>query len=160
MDTGLLVRLPEAEAIYDTTGMAYTAETYEVGYFSEYVWAEKPAQMIQGLLVGTLQRTHHFREVIVPPHFSSYGYVLNSRVLALSQDYTAKPPVLRAALRVQLVDTASNRVMATKDVATTEPIKERGPYGGVVAANEAIARILREIAQFTIEVTAPHGGER
>jgi cholesterol transport system auxiliary component len=49
---------------------------------------------------------------------------------------------------VQLLDVAQNRIIATRDIAVTEPAPQNTPYGGVVAANRAAAKALSAIAQF------------
>ncbi len=146
----LLVTMPEAEPAYDTVRMAYTARAYELGYFGDYEWAEKPAAMVHSLLLSTFRRTRFFRQTLSPPDFSAYDFVLNSRLLALTQDYTVKPPELHAALRIQLVDTDRSRVVAAGDFTAKVPITGEGTYGGVVAANEAVAEIMHDVATFVL----------
>jgi cholesterol transport system auxiliary component len=147
----LLVLLPEGKAVYDTTEMAYTLKPYQVEYFSRNEWGERPSQMLHALLVKTLRGTGQFKEVLASPHIGPHKYALRSEILELQQDFTTDTPTLRLAMRVQLVDGASQKIIASRELHASEPMREKSPYAGVVAANDAAARILRDIARFVIE---------
>ena len=54
-------------------------------------------------------------------------------------------------MRVQLLDGATRKVLASREIDANEPMREKSPYAGVVAANDAAARLLRDIAQFVID---------
>lgn len=148
----LLVLPPETTPIYDTTLMAYTTRAYHVGYFSRHEWAGRPAQMLQPLLVGALQRTHAFGAVLTPPHAGRYTYALRTEIIELMQDFTSEPATLRLSLRLQLSDDTANRVVAIKEISLREPMQQKTPYAGVVAANDAAAKALQEIAGFVLEM--------
>jgi cholesterol transport system auxiliary component len=149
--TTLLVLVPETTPIYTTTRMAYTTQAYQVAYFSRNEWAETPSQMIQPLIVKTLRNTHYFSEVLSPPYFGRYTFALRTEILELKQDFTSEPAMLQLAMRFDLSREATDQVIATKELSVREPMMERNPYAGVVAANEAIAKVLRELARFIIE---------
>jgi cholesterol transport system auxiliary component len=149
--TTLLVLVPETTPVYTTTRMAYTTQAYQVAYFSRNEWAETPSQMIQPLIVKTLRNTHYFSEVLSPPHFGRHTLALRTEILELKQDFTSEPAMLQLAMRFDLSREATDQVIATKELSVREPMMERNPYAGVVAANEAIAKVLRELARFIIE---------
>lgn len=144
----LLVFRPEASALYDTTRMAYRLRPYEIAYFSRTEWAARPAQMLHPLLVQTLQRAGYFGTVVTPPFMGRYTHALRTEILTLRQDYTAEPAVFELDLRVQLAAEPGDRVIATRAISVREPMRERSSYAGVVAANEATAKALRELAEF------------
>jgi cholesterol transport system auxiliary component len=145
----LLVRLPETSAAYDTTRMAYSVRAYQLAYFRDNQWAGTPAQMIQPLLVRTMQQTGFFRAVLSPPESEPASYALRIEILELIQDHTANPPVLRVKLRLQLFD-ASGRPIAGQEIVEQETMADAVPYAGVVAANDAMAKALRDAAQFVM----------
>ena len=147
----LLVLAPETKPSYDTTQMAYTTQAYQIAYFSEHEWAETPSQMMLPLIVTTLRNTHYFREVLSVPHFSRHTFVLRTEILELKQDFTSEPAMLQLAMRFNLSREATHQVIATKEISVREPMRERNPYSGVVAANEAMAKTLRELASFVVE---------
>ena len=147
----LLVLAPETNAIYDTTQMAYTTEAYQIGYFSQNEWAETPSQMIQPLIVQTIRNTRYFSEVVSPPHFGRHTFALRTEIQELKQDFTSDPATLQLAMRFDLSREATNKVTATKELSVQEPMREKTPYAGVVAANDALAKLLRELAKFIVD---------
>jgi len=149
--TTLLVLIPETTPVYSTTQMAYSTQAYQIAYFSQNEWAETPSQMIQPLIVTALRNTHYFSEVLSPPHFGRHTFVLRIELLELKQDFTSEPAMVQLAMRFHLSREATNQVIATKELSVREPMQDRNPYAGVVAANEAMAKVLRELASFIIE---------
>jgi cholesterol transport system auxiliary component len=147
----LLVFPPQARPIYDTTQMAYTTQPYEIAYFSQHEWAETPAQMLQPLLVKTLESTRFFGAVLAPPYAGRYGYALRTEIRELIADFTSEPAALRLSLRFQLSDGAAGRIVAVKEISIREPMQKKTPYAGVVAANEATAKALLELARFVLD---------
>jgi len=149
--TTLLVPVPDTTPVYATTQMAYSTQTYQIAYFSQNEWAETPSQMIQPLIVKTLRNTHYFSEVLSPPYFGRHTFALHVEILELKQDFTSEPATLQLAMRIYLSREATNQIIATKELSVREPMSERNPYAGVVAANEAMPKLLRELAKFVIE---------
>lgn len=147
----LLVHVPEAKPLYDTTQMAYMEKPYQLDYYSRNEWGDKPTQMIHALLLQTLRNAGYFKEVLAPGHLGPHKYALRSELIELRQDFTTGTPTLRLAMRFQLVDGATNQVKASRELTASEPMKEKSPYAGVVAANEATARILKDAARFALE---------
>lgn len=147
----ILVLVPEAKPLYDTTEMAYMTKPYEVEYFAKNEWGEKPAQMIHSLIVKTLRDGGYFKEVLTSSQPGPHKYVLRSELLELQQDFTSAAPRVRLALRFQLVDGATSRVLASRELAASEPMREKSPQAGVVAANDAVAKVLRDLASFVVE---------
>ena len=57
-------------------------------------------------------------------------------------------------LRARLTDLSSQRVLATRVFHVSRPAAKADPYAGVVAANEAVKTLLKQLTQFCVE----HGG--
>ena len=147
----LLVLVPETVPAYATTLMAYSTEAYQIAYFTKNEWAETPSQMIQPLIVKTLRNTHYFSEVLSPPYFDRHTFDLRIEILELKQDFTTEPAMLELTMRIYLIRGATNQVIATKELSVRQPMPGRNPYAGVVAANEAMPTLLRELAKFVVE---------
>src|SRR5262245_56101831 len=98
----LLVLPPESNAVYDTTQMAYESRPYEISYFSRTEWGEKPSQMIQALLVRTLEKSRCVTAVVTPPFMGHVTHSLRTEIVALEQDYASEPAAVQLSLRVQL----------------------------------------------------------
>ena len=150
----LLVFPPETKPVYATTQMAYTKQAYQVEYFSRHEWAETPSQMLQPLMITTLRHTRAFSAVLMPPHAGRVNYVLRSEIVELLQDFMTQPAAMRLGLHVELSDDATGRVIASKDILVREPMQQSTPEAGVVAANEAVAKALQQVARFVLDEAA------
>src|SRR3990167_9175906 len=109
----LFVSPPETVPAYNTTKMAYTVIPYQIAYFTKNRWAETPSQMLQPLIVQTLQNTGYFHAVVTPPFIGGYDYALNTQILVLQQNFTYKPARVQLTVRAQLSKIATNQVIAT-----------------------------------------------
>jgi len=156
----VLVFPPATMPVYDTVLMAYRTEPREIAYFRQRQWGATPSQMIEPLLVATLEKTHSFRVVLVPPYAGPYTYSLSTEILDLIQDFTPKSATLVLSLRFQLAGYAASRVIATRDISVREPMLQRNSRSGVVAANDAIAKVLWQMAEFVLESTASNAVPR
>lgn len=153
----LLIFAPQARPIYDTTRMVYSARPYQIAYFSKAEWAERPSRMIQPLLVQTLRKTRYFTEVLAPPYAGRYTHALQSEILELRQDFTSSPATLNLVMRFRLSAETLDQVLATREISVREPMLERTSQAGVVAANNATAKVLQELARFVIEAMNNRG---
>jgi cholesterol transport system auxiliary component len=147
----LLVLIPETLSAYATTQMAYSTEVFQIGYFSKNEWAETPSQMLQPLIVQTLRNTHYFSEVLSPPYFPGHTFNLGIEILELKLDFTSEPATFNLAIRISLARNATNEVVGTRELSVRQPMPEKTPYAGVMAANEAMPKLLREVAEFVIK---------
>jgi cholesterol transport system auxiliary component len=152
--TTLLVFPPQAQAIYDTTQMAYTTQAHQIAYFSRHEWADTPSRMLLPLLIRALKNTRCFNMVAAPPYTYHYTHALRTDLVELLQDFTSQPPTLRLVLRVQLSDDAAARVIASRELVLREPLLQETPEAGVIAANRATARALQEVVMFVLTATS------
>jgi len=148
----LLVMLPESNAVYNTTDMAYTTEPYQVAYFANNGWAETPAKMLQPLIVQALQSTHYFKAIGTSIISTRYDMILTTQLLQLQQDFTNKNvrSQVHLVLRAQLINAATGRVIAARQFSAVEAAPTNNPYGGVIAANRAASVVMEELAAFCL----------
>jgi cholesterol transport system auxiliary component len=146
----LIVSPAQARAALDTQQMAYTQATHQLAYFARNQWAETPPQMLGPLLVRTMEATGAFTAVVAPPHATDAAIGLRTEIVDLVQDFATQPPVLRLALRVRVEDEETGRVLGTREIAVQESMREATPAAGVQAANDAMAKALRELAAFVL----------
>jgi len=150
-NVSLLVTPVQSDPIYNTTEIAYTNCPYQVAYFSVNRWATTPSQMLQPLIVQTLQNSHAFRSINTTPVIGQYDYALNVHLLELRQVfYNCKASEVHLVVRAQLISSSSNRVVATKQFTVIEKAPQNTPYSGVVAANRAVERMLNQLALFCV----------
>jgi cholesterol transport system auxiliary component len=157
----LLVFLPDSLPVFDTTQMAYQNGSHEIAYFSQREWVATPARMLYPLLMRTMENTHYFRAVLMPPYTGRYTYALHTQIIDLVQDFSSEVPALVLSVRFQLMDYATNRVIGTKEISLRQPMQRRTSDAGVAAANEATAKALQEMTGFvfdTAERASPPSG--
>jgi cholesterol transport system auxiliary component len=146
----LLILSPRIQRAYDTTGMAYIVRDQEIAYYRDHEWAATPSEMMQPLLVTTLERTHRFAAVLAAPYVGRSTYVLQTQIGQLVQDFTQSTAVVRIAMHLQLTHATSRRAVS-KEIVVTEPMTQRSPQAGIAAANRAMARALQEVARFVLD---------
>lgn len=148
----VMVMIPDAAPYYRNTQIAYELKPHEVSYFTENVWAEPPAQMLQPLLVKTLQNTNRYRAIVAPPVTGNYNYMLTTQILNLRVKYDTQPAIFEVTIRAQIFNANSNKAIATKDITVREPICNGPFYTRILAANQAVANALAQIANFSLRV--------
>ncbi len=148
-DLVLAVGAPRARAGYDTAQMAYVRRPHELDYFSKSRWADAPSRMLAPLIAQALET--RFRAVVRTPGAVGADVRLDTEIVRLQQDFGAQPSRIEFALRVQLVDLREGRVLAAAQFEETENAPSEDAYGGVIAANRALRRMLARVADFCAE---------
>ena len=146
----LLIVTPRTQGAYDTTQMAYAVRDHEIAYYRDHEWGATPSEMMQPLLITTLERTNRFAAVLGVPYGGRSTYVLQTQIGELVQDFTQPTAAMRIAMHLQLTNTVSRRAVS-KEIVVTEPMSERSPQAGIASANRATAKALREVAQFVLD---------
>jgi cholesterol transport system auxiliary component len=149
-DLVLAVGVPRARAGYDSAQIAFVRRPYELEYFAKGRWADPPARMLAPLLVLALDASGGFRSVVQAPGGVAADLRLDIELVRLQQDFTATPSRVEIALRVQLIDLRGSRVLAEALVEETEPAPSADAYGGVIAANRALERLLARVVDFCV----------
>lgn len=147
----LLIQMPNMNPGFRTQRMVYVEDDFSVGYFSTNQWAGSPADMLMPLLSQALQKTNHYTAVVTPPFPSFVDLELDTHILSLYQDFRKKPSQIHLRITAQLLDRRTSTVIASRDFVVNEKAPTDTPYGGVIAANRAIAKFLTQLSQFCIQ---------
>lgn len=146
----LAVGMPHAQPGFDTPRIAYVQRAHELDYYALSRWAAPPAHMLAPLLVQTLEQSGGFRAVVQAPGAAMADLRLDTELLRLQQDFDIKPSREQVVLRVQLIELHSGRILASRVFAESEPAPSEDAYGGVIAANRALQRILEQLPEFCV----------
>lgn len=157
----LLISAPHAAAGYDSPRIVYRQQAHRLETFAHSEWLDTPAHMLVPLLVAALEQSGVFHAVLHTPSSATGDLRLDSEILQLQQEFDSPPDNLpdngqakagasrvHFVLRVQLVEEASRRVIAARDFSADSPAPSEDPYGGVIAANQAVQKVLEELAEF------------
>ncbi|BBB15422.1 ABC transporter [Candidatus Rickettsiella viridis] len=147
----ILVTQPRANALYSNPRMIYSPDCYQIQYFTQNRWADTPPHMLHLLLIKSLQNTGYFQAIINTPATTYYDWIVNTQLLSFQQEFISNPSQFRIAIRVQLINAHTNRIMATKDFMVVQPAPMDNPHGAAIAANMATQKILRKIAVFCLD---------
>lgn len=146
----ILVNQARPNAIYHSARMIYIPACYQVQYFTQNRWTDPPAQMLQTLLINALQHTGRFQAIINTPSTVYYDWILNTQLLSFQQEFTRVPSRFRIAMRAQLINARSRRVISSEDFVVTQIAPHDDAYGGALAANQAAQKILHKISNFCL----------
>ena len=146
----LAIGMPRARAGFNSAQMAYRRSPHELEYYAKSRWAEAPSRMLAPLLVQALGRSGGFRGVVQASSVAAADQRLDVELVRLLQDFGTPPSRVRLAVRVTLIEVGSRRVLATRELEEVEPAPSEDAYGGVIAANRALARLLGRIVAFCV----------
>jgi cholesterol transport system auxiliary component len=147
----LIVNPPHAAAGFDSEHMIYVRQASQFEYFAHNQWVDTPARMLAPLIVAAIEQTGAFRAVVQMPSTAAGDMRLDTEILRLQHEFLAAPSRVRFALRAYLVDTATRRVLASREFEAVASAPGEDPYGGVVAATQAVRKVLEELAAFCAE---------
>lgn len=143
----LLLSSPRAAPGYAGARMAYIEEPHRIDYFAKHRWADSPARMLEPNLIRALETSGLFQAVVRAPTRARFDLRLDTEVLRLVQVFEPTESRVELVVRISLLDTQHQRVLLSDVLEVIEPVAERTPYGGVMAANRAVDRLLQELQQ-------------
>ena len=150
----LLVSPPRAAAGFDSQRIIYTRDTYKLDYFAHSEWIDTPARMLTPIIVAAIENSNAFRAVVPTPSAASGDLRLDTEILRLQHDFTGSPSRVRFTLRAYVVDSATRRVLATREFDESVTAASEDAFGGVAAANRAVQIGMEKLANFCVEVAA------
>ena len=150
----LVVSQPRAAAGFDSQRIIYTRDTYKLDYFAHSEWIDTPARMLTPAIVAAIENSNAFRAVVQTPSAATGDLRLDTEILRLQHNFTESPSRVRFTLRAYVVDSATRRVLATREFDESAAAASEDPYGGVVAANRAVQIGMEKLASFCSDVAA------
>ncbi len=147
----LLVAQPRAAPGYGSARMLYQQQAHELQAFAYNEWVGSPAQLLAPLLVRALQDSGAFTAVLLAPTAAQAGWRLETELLRLHQDFSTRPSQLRLTLRAVLLDTRTRQAIAWREFDDSAATTSDDPAGGVLAAQQAVQRVLAAVAAFCAE---------
>lgn len=146
----LLVNTTRAASGFDSPRIIYINQHHQINFFALNQWVDAPAKMINGQIVQALEKTSAFHGVVQTSNALIANVRLDTDLIRLQHEFTEKPSRVRLTIRAQLIDLSNRQVLITREFDLTENASSENPYGGVIAANNALANMLKQITQFCI----------
>lgn len=148
----LIVNPPHAASAITSQRIIYLREPHKFEYFAHSEWIDTPARMLAPLIVAALENSGAFRAVVLTPTAAAGDLRLDTEIIRLQHEFHTQPSQVRFTLRAYLVEDKTRRVLAWREFDATVPAASENPYGGVVAANQAVQTVLANLSAFCIEV--------
>lgn len=150
----LIINPPSAAAGFGSSRIIYLRQPHQIEYFAHNEWVESPARMLAPLLVASLQNSGVFQAVVLTPSAVAADWRLNTEIVRLQHEFTARPSRVRFTLRAHFINEKTRRILAIREFDVSTEASADNPYGGVSAANSVVATVLRELALFSAEIAA------
>lgn len=147
----LVVNLSTAAAGFDSARMVYSRVPYKLEYFAHSQWIDTPARMLTPLILNTLKAKSLFSAVTLTPSTANSHYSLDTQIIQLQQEFFSPQSRERFTFRVTLIDNVKHEVIFVRELDAVVAAKTDNPYGGVVAANEAVVILLEQLAMLCNE---------
>ena len=147
----LIVSPPHAAAGFDSQRIMYLRQADQLEYFAHNEWIDTPARMLAPRIVAAVESSVAFRAVVQTPSPAAGEMRLDTEILRLQHEFLSAPSRVRFTLRAYLVESATRRVIASREFEAAVPAASEDPYGGVVAANRAVQTVLENLSAFCAE---------
>ncbi len=153
-DLVLAVDPPTARPGFDTPQMAYVRQPHKLDYYVKNRWVDAPSRMLAPLLVQALEQAGSFRAVVRTTNPVPVDLRLDTELIRLQHDFTTQPSRVQLTLRAQLYDVKGKKVLAVREFDAAENAPSEDAYGGVLAANRALERVLGQLTDFCVAESA------
>ena len=150
----LAVDPPSARPGFDTPQIAYVRVAHKLDYYAKNRWTDTPSRMLAPLLAQALEQSGSFRAVLRTSNPIPADLRLDTELIRLQQDFTTQPSRVELRLRAQLYDVKGRQVLAVREFDAAENAASEDAYGGVIAANRALARVLGQLTDFCVAESA------
>jgi cholesterol transport system auxiliary component len=147
----LIVSPPHAAAGFDSQRIMYLRQPNQLEYFAHSEWIDTPARMLAPRIVTAVASSGAFRAVVQTPSPAAGEMRLDTEILRLQQEFLSAPSRVRFTLRAYLVESATRRVIASRDFDAAVAAASEDPHAGVVAADRAVQTVLENLSAFCAE---------
>ena len=150
--------------IYTRMGLAshrmmYRRDVHKVAYFTKNQWIAPPADMLEPLIVDSLESAGRFAAVVQPGSPVVADLRLDLHLAELYQDFSSRPGSVRFRIRAQLLNMNTLSVLATQQFDYSLPVATETAASGVDAINMVVQKFLPELVKFSL-AAQKSGGQR
>ncbi len=147
----MIINIPHAAAGYDSQHIIYIRKAHKLEYFAHNEWIDTPAHMLAPLIMIAIENSSAFNAVVLSPTNIVADVRLDTEIVRLQQEFDSQPSKVRFTLRVYIVNNITRKVIAWREFDETAIAKSEDPFGGVMAANEAVQAVLEKLTVFCSE---------
>jgi cholesterol transport system auxiliary component len=148
----VILTSPRAAAGFDSQRIIFVRNDHQLEYFAHSEWVDTPARMLGPLLAAALEKTGVFGAVVLTPTSASADWRLDTEIIRLQHDFRTTPSRVQFTLRAYLLDERARSVIAWREFHGEAVSGTESPKGGVAAANQAVQSVLKQLAEFLVQV--------
>jgi len=150
----LIISTPRAASGFDSRQIVYIRKLHTFEYFRQSQWVDTPAAMLLPLMVTALERSGQFSAVIQAPTSAAGQLRLDVEIVRLQHEFLKIPGSVHFTLRAHLLDTATRKILDSREFDASVPSASDDPYGGVLAASSAVRIVIEELVLFCGQTAA------
>lgn len=147
----LAVHPPHAAAGFDSRRIVYTREPHRLAYFAHSEWVDTPSRMLTPLIVDAVGHGGSLHAVVPTPSAAAADIGLDTEIVRFQQDFSVAPSRVRFTLRATLVDSATRKVLSSREFDETVDSASEDAQGGVIASHRVVRLVLRKLSALCSE---------
>lgn len=147
----LLINPPHSASGFSSQRIVYVREAHQLEYYAHSEWIDSPARMLAPLVADAVGNSGAFRAVVRTPSAANGDLRLDTEIVRLQHELGVVPSRVRFTLRATLVDNATRDVLAWREFDASVKAPSETPYGGVLAANQAVQSVLEQLTGWCAE---------
>lgn len=150
----LVVAPTSVSGFYDTRELVFSREPGTRAYYQYASWTEAPARSIAALLEERLRQSGAFERIDSGARAPAGALLLRTHLDELYHEAEQAPGSVRVAIRAELVDGASGKVLARRSFTQSAAAPSYDAQGAVSASRKATGALLDEVSAW-VDATAP-----
>jgi cholesterol transport system auxiliary component len=140
----LIGRISTPEALQDGR-IRYRSGSNEVGAYEYHRWTERPAAMVQDLLLQTLQASGKYRQVQEASSAAAGDYVVRGKLYEFEE--IDNPGIrTRVSLRLELLDRKTGMVVWNRRYDRDEPVEGKTIQEVVLSLERNLQQVIADAA--------------
>ena len=146
----LVVDRPDSEPAIDSERMARLSGV-EVAYYAGALWVDRPAEMVQPLLIQSFRASDAIEVVGDRRSEIRPDFLLQSRITAFQAEPQADaPPNVRVAMAATLLTMPQREVVGTVEIGETVTATARELEAIAAAFDEALGKVFKRLVEWTL----------
>jgi len=146
-------RITTPEALQDGR-IRYRAGSNEVGAYEYHRWTERPAAMVEDLLIQALRASGKFRQVLEANSGPAGDFLIRGRLREFAE--VDDPGIqTRVSLRLEMIERKSGAVVWDHDYARDEPVDGKTMKEVVLSMEHNLQQVVVQAAS-AIDAAATH----
>src|SRR5215469_12944738 len=138
----LIGRIATPEALQDGR-IRYRSGSNEVGAYEYHRWTERPAAMVQDLLLRTLRASGKYREIQEASTAAAGDYLVRGKLYELEE--IDNPGIrTRVSLRLELVDRKTGMVVWNRHYDHDEPVEGKAMHEVVLSLERNLRQVITD----------------